>query len=108
MRSAHGFRWRKESTDYDSLWDDHGQPDGLGGYSGRQGQDQDLADRDNTAENADILVFSGVDADTSRDALFAFTDCEMSLSPIAVSLPMKPSFLMTEILKASAHQTQVS
>ncbi|MGE9271001.1 MAG: DNA gyrase subunit A, partial [Verrucomicrobiales bacterium] len=38
---------------------------------------------DNTAENADILVYlpTGVDADTSRDALFAFTDCEMSLSP---------------------------
>ncbi|MGB1129036.1 MAG: DNA gyrase/topoisomerase IV subunit A [Haloferula sp.] len=65
---------------------------------------------DNTAENADILVYlpSGVDADTSRDALFAFTDCEMSLSPNGcVITDGKPKFLgVTEILKASAHQTR--
>ena len=65
---------------------------------------------DNTAEHADILVYlpAGVDADTSRDALFAFTDCEMSLSPNGcVITEGKPKFLgVTEILKASALQTR--
>lgn len=65
---------------------------------------------DNTAEHADILVYlpAGVDADTSRDALFAFTDCEMSLSPNGcVITDGKPKFLgVSEILKASALQTR--
>jgi len=65
---------------------------------------------DNTAAHADILVYlpSGVDADTSRDALYAFTDCEMSLSPNGcIITDGKPKFLgVTEILKASAHQTR--
>ncbi|MBK1826144.1 DNA gyrase/topoisomerase IV subunit A [Haloferula rosea] len=65
---------------------------------------------DNTAEHADILVYlpAGVDADTSRDALYAFTDCEMSLSPNGcVITDGKPKFLgVTEILKASANQTR--
>ena len=65
---------------------------------------------DNTAEHADILVYlpAGVDADTSRDALYAFTDCEMSLSPNGcVITDGKPKFMgVTEILKASANQTR--
>ncbi|MFC7339403.1 DNA gyrase/topoisomerase IV subunit A [Haloferula chungangensis] len=65
---------------------------------------------DNTADKADILVHlpSGVDAETSRDALFAFTDCELSISPNAcVIADGKPQFMgVTEILKRSANQTR--
>lgn len=65
---------------------------------------------DNTADRADILVHlpSGCDAELTRDALFAFTDCEMSISPNAcVIVEGKPKFLgATEILKHSAHQTR--
>ncbi|OYV04103.1 MAG: DNA topoisomerase, partial [Verrucomicrobiales bacterium VVV1] len=40
---------------------------------------------DNTAEHADILVHlpAGADPETTRDALYAFTDVELSISPIA-------------------------
>ena len=55
---------------------------------------------DNTAAHADILVYlpSGSDAEMMRDALFAFTDCEMSISPNSgVIVEGKPAFLgMTE------------
>ncbi len=65
---------------------------------------------DNTAEHADILVYlpSGSDAETTRDALFAFTDCEMSISPNGcVITEGKPKFMgVSEILKASAFQTR--
>jgi topoisomerase-4 subunit A len=38
---------------------------------------------DNTAENVEILVHlpAGADAETTREALYAFTDCEVSISP---------------------------
>jgi topoisomerase-4 subunit A len=38
---------------------------------------------DNTAENVEILIHlvPGVSPDTTMDALYAFTDCEVSLSP---------------------------
>jgi len=38
---------------------------------------------DNTAENVEVLVhlLPGVSPDTTMDALFAFTDCEVSISP---------------------------
>jgi len=65
---------------------------------------------DNTAAEADILVTlpTGVDAETARDALYAFTDCEVSISPnSAVVQDGRPEFLgVTEILKASAFQTK--
>jgi topoisomerase IV subunit A len=65
---------------------------------------------DNTAEHVDILVHlpAGSDAETTRDALYAFTDCEMSLPPNAgVIVDGKPAFLgVTEILKRSVDQTR--
>ncbi len=65
---------------------------------------------DNTAANVDILVHlpSGVDADNMRDALYAFTDCELSISPNAcVIADDKPQFLgVSEILRRNAEQTK--
>ena len=65
---------------------------------------------DNTAAQADILVHlpPGADPDTSRDALYAFTDCELSISPNAcVIAEGKPQFLgVSEILRRSTHQTR--
>ncbi|MDA1007138.1 MAG: DNA gyrase/topoisomerase IV subunit A [Verrucomicrobia bacterium] len=65
---------------------------------------------DNTAEFVEILVHlpAGVDPQTTRDALYAFTDCEISISPNScVIAEGKPQFLgVTEILKRSALQTK--
>ncbi len=65
---------------------------------------------DNTAEHADILVHlpAGADPETSRDALYAFTDCELSISPNAcVIADGKPQFIgVSEILKRNVHQTR--
>ncbi|BCU79795.1 DNA gyrase/topoisomerase IV subunit A [Luteolibacter sp. LG18] len=65
---------------------------------------------DNTAADADILVHlpSGADPDTMRDALFAFTDCEMPISPNAcVIADGKPQFLgVSQILKHNAEHTR--
>jgi len=65
---------------------------------------------DNTAASADILVHlpSGIDPETARDALYAFTDCEISLSPNSCVIgDGKPQFLgATELLKHSALQTR--
>lgn len=65
---------------------------------------------DNTAAEVDILVHlpSGVDADNLRDALYAFTDCELSISPNAcVIADDKPQFLgVSEILRRNAEQTK--
>lgn len=65
---------------------------------------------DNTAEEADILIHlsSGSDPESVRDALFAFTDCEISISPNScVIADGKPQFLgVSEILKRSALQTK--
>ncbi len=65
---------------------------------------------DNTAADADILVHlpAGADADTARDALFAFTDCELSISPNACVISEgKPQFMgVAEILKRNAEQTR--
>ncbi|WP_367873298.1 DNA gyrase/topoisomerase IV subunit A [Luteolibacter sp. Populi] len=65
---------------------------------------------DNTAAHADILVHltPGVDPDNMRDALYAFTDCELSLSPNAcVIADDKPQFLgISEILRRNAEQTK--
>ena len=65
---------------------------------------------DNTAAEADILIHlpAGVDPETSRDSLYAFTDCEVSISPNAcVIYDGKPRFMgVSEILKHSAFQTK--
>ncbi len=65
---------------------------------------------DNTAADADILVYlpAGADAENTRDALFAFTDCELSISPnSAVIVDGKPAFLgVSEILRLTTDQTK--
>ena len=58
---------------------------------------------DNTAANADILVHlpAGADPETTRDALYAFSDCELTISPNAcVIVDGKPQFMgVSDILK---------
>ncbi len=65
---------------------------------------------DNTAEHADILVHlpAGADPETTRDALYAFTDVELSISPNAcVIADGKPQFIgVSEILRRNVHQTR--
>jgi len=65
---------------------------------------------DNTAAEADILIHlpAGADSENARDSLYAFTDCEVSISPNAcVIYKGKPRFIgVTEILKHSAEQTR--
>ncbi|MDB4500677.1 DNA gyrase/topoisomerase IV subunit A [Akkermansiaceae bacterium] len=65
---------------------------------------------DNVAETVDILVHlpAGADAETTRDALYAFTDCEISISPNSCVInDGRPQFLgVSEILKHSAFQTK--
>ncbi|QGY48132.1 DNA gyrase/topoisomerase IV subunit A [Maribellus comscasis] len=64
---------------------------------------------DNTAQDVEILVHlaSGVSSDKTIDALYAFTDCEVSLSPNACIIENdKPLFIgVKEILKRSADST---
>lgn len=64
---------------------------------------------DNTAGQVEILVHlaPGVSPDTTMDALYAFTDCEISISPNAcVILNGKPRFLdVKEILRISTRNT---
>jgi topoisomerase-4 subunit A len=65
---------------------------------------------DNTAAHADILVYlpAGADAENTRDALYAFTDCELSISPnAAVIVDGKPAFLgVSEILRRTTELTK--
>ena len=65
---------------------------------------------DNTAENVEILIYlpSGVSIDRTIDALYAFTDCQVSISPLScVILDDKPVFLgVSEILKISTDNTK--
>ncbi len=64
---------------------------------------------DNTAKDIEILVnlAPGTSPDITMDALYAFTDCEVSISPNAcVIVDDKPQFLgITDILKQSVEQT---
>ncbi len=64
---------------------------------------------DNTAENVEIIIqlASGISPDKTIDALYAFTDCEVPISPNAcVILDDKPRFMgVSEILKVSAENT---
>ncbi|MCF4101717.1 DNA gyrase/topoisomerase IV subunit A [Gillisia sp. M10.2A] len=64
---------------------------------------------DNTAENVEILIYlpSNISPDKTIDALFAFTNCENSISPLGcVIIDNKPIFLgVTEMLKRSTDHT---
>ncbi|MBX2981881.1 MAG: DNA gyrase/topoisomerase IV subunit A [Flavobacteriales bacterium] len=64
---------------------------------------------DNTAANAEIQIHlaAGVSPDNTIDALFAFTDCELSIAPNAVVIENdKPRFVgVSELLKASTDNT---
>jgi topoisomerase-4 subunit A len=65
---------------------------------------------DNTAAHADILVHlpAGADPDQTRDALYAFSDCELTISPNAcVIADGKPQFLgVSDILRRTTHLTR--
>lgn len=64
---------------------------------------------DLTAADVEILVHltPGVSSDKTIDALYAFTDCEISISPnCCVIKDKKPQFLtVSDVLKSSAEQT---
>lgn len=65
---------------------------------------------DNTAAEVEIQVdlAPGISPDITIDALYAFTDCEVSISPNAcVIVNDKPQFLsVSELLRFSAEQTK--
>lgn len=65
---------------------------------------------DNTAKDVELVVqlASGVDTNQAIDALYAFTDCEVSISPNAcVIINDKPHFTnVKNILKLSADHTK--
>ena len=65
---------------------------------------------DNTAANVEILVHlaPGVSSDKTIDALFAFTDCEVSISPNCCVIDEdKPQFLtVSDVLRRSVDYTK--
>ena len=65
---------------------------------------------DNTAANVEILVHltPGVSPDKTIDALYAFTDCELSISPNSCVIEYdKPCFIgVSEILRHNADSTK--
>jgi topoisomerase-4 subunit A len=65
---------------------------------------------DATAKNVEIIVelAAGISPDITIDALYAFTDCEISISPNAcVIVDQKPQFLgVQELLKISVDKTK--
>jgi len=64
---------------------------------------------DNTSSSAELLIklSNGVSSDKTIDALYAFTDCEVSISPNSCVIENdKPQFLgIKDILKHSANDT---
>lgn len=64
---------------------------------------------DNTAQHAEILVhlIPGTSSDKAIDALYAFTDCEISISPnCCVICDSKPHFLtVSDVLRRSVDNT---
>jgi topoisomerase IV subunit A len=65
---------------------------------------------DNTAEYVEILIHlsNGTSADKTIDALYAFTDCEISISPNACVIDKyKPRFMgVSEMLQISTNNTR--
>jgi topoisomerase-4 subunit A len=65
---------------------------------------------DNTAAEVEVLIdlAPGISTDITIDALYAFTDCEVSISPNAcVIRDEKPEFLgVSELLRISANHTK--
>lgn len=65
---------------------------------------------DNTANSVEILIHlaPGVSSDKTIDALYAFTDCEINVSPnCCVIADDKPNFLkVSDVLKYSANHTK--
>jgi topoisomerase-4 subunit A len=65
---------------------------------------------DNTAKNVEIVMdlMPGTSPDITIDALYAFTECEVSISPNAcVIVDDKPRFLgVSELLRISTEQTK--
>ena len=65
---------------------------------------------DNTAEKVEIVIQVSADesSDKTIDALYAFTDCEVSIAPNAcVIIDEKPAFMgVSEILRRSADHTK--
>jgi topoisomerase-4 subunit A len=64
---------------------------------------------DNTSENVEIVIHlvPGISPDKTIDALYAFTDCEISISPNACIIENdKPHFMgVNEMIKISTHKT---
>tara|TARA_B100000902_G_scaffold48580_1_gene55582 strand:- start:15538 stop:18189 length:2652 start_codon:yes stop_codon:yes gene_type:complete len=64
---------------------------------------------DNTSEDVEILISlpSGISPDKTIDALYTFTDCELSISPLACVInDDQPQFLgVSEILQKSTSHT---
>ncbi len=65
---------------------------------------------DNTAATADILVYlnAGTDVEKTCQALYAFTECQVSISPKAVVIrDRKPAFMgVSEILRCNVEHTR--
>src|SRR6195952_1119198 len=65
---------------------------------------------DNTAQNVEIMIHlaPGISPDVTIDALFAFTDCEVSISPnTCVIQNDKPRFMsVNDMLTESTHNTR--
>lgn len=65
---------------------------------------------DNTAATADILVYlpAGADVEKTANALYAFTECQVSISPKAVVImDRKPVFMgVSEILRHNVDHTR--
>ncbi|PAM96759.1 DNA topoisomerase IV, partial [Flavobacterium sp. IR1] len=64
---------------------------------------------DNTSSDVEILVHlpGNISPDKSIDALYAFTNCEISISPLScIIIDNKPAFLgVSEILRRSTDHT---
>lgn len=64
---------------------------------------------DNTSENVEIAITlpSGISPDKTIDALYSFTDCELSISPLACVIDDDtPQFIgVSEMLQKSTHHT---